>query len=331
MNPERSNGSHSSASAQPSANGPLHSLLANGFEEKPLWTGLYESARDAFFPPRLPPLQLTSTPVPTPDRMATRTNPWAVGTAALANAGLLALLLLFGLTSTLHRNPSIGSKVHLKDFTLFAPASSDPSHGGGSGGDHSLTDPIAGRSPRPDIAPIAPPQVPVLQNPRLAVNPSIAVSIKLPDNSLPNIGVQSSHRVMLASNGPGSGAGIGTHCCGGDGPGNGPGYGPGDKGGFGGDVYKPGTGGVTSPIPIVSPDAEFSDEARRNKYQGVCMIAIVVDAQGYPRNPRVVRSLGMGLDEKALEAVARYRFKPALKNGKPVAAAILVEVNFRLY
>jgi TonB family protein len=84
-------------------------------------------------------------------------------------------------------------------------------------------------------------------------------------------------------------------------------------------------------VPIVSPEAEFSDEARRNKYQGVCMISVIVDARGYPRNPRVVRSLGMGLDEKALEAVQKYRFKPATKNGKAVAATISVEVNFRLY
>jgi TonB family protein len=99
----------------------------------------------------------------------------------------------------------------------------------------------------------------------------------------------------------------------------------------GGGPYTPGAGGVSFPVPLVSPEAEFSDEARRAKYQGVCAISIVVDTRGYPQNPRVVRSLGMGLDEKALEAVSRYRFKPALKNGKPVPAIITVEVNFRLY
>lgn len=253
---------------------------------------------------------------------AARTNPWAFGTAALANSALLALLLLLGLRSLRPPVP-FPQPVHLRDFTLFAPPNN--ATGGGSGGDHSLVDPIAGRPPKQAIMPIMPAQMPILDNPRLPVDPAIAVSIKLPDNSLPNIGMQSSRNVTLASAGPGSGPGIGTHCCGGDGPGNGPSYGPGDQ------VYKPGAGGVTNPIPIVSPDAEFSDEARRNKYQGVCMISIVVDARGYPQNARVVRSLGMGLDEKALEAVARYRFKPALKNGKPVAAAILVEVNFRLY
>jgi len=88
---------------------------------------------------------------------------------------------------------------------------------------------------------------------------------------------------------------------------------------------------VSDPIPIVIPEAEFSDEARRNKLQGICIISLIVDAKGFPRNPRVTRSLGMGLDEKALEAVEKYRFKPSLKNGRPVAVTISVAVNFRLF
>jgi TonB family protein len=61
------------------------------------------------------------------------------------------------------------------------------------------------------------------------------------------------------------------------------------------------------------------------------LIAVIVDARGYPQNPRVIRSLGIGLDEKALEAVQRYRFRPAMKDGKPVAAMISVQVDFRLF
>ena len=77
--------------------------------------------------------------------------------------------------------------------------------------------------------------------------------------------------------------------------------------------------------------AEFSDEARRNKYQGVCMISLIVDAQGIPRNPVVIQPLGEGLDEKALEAIPRYKFKPGMKNGRAVATRVVVEVNFRLF
>jgi len=311
-------------------------LLGKNFEEKPLLTGLYESLRDTVFPPKLPPLELTSTPVLTPDRMAVKTNPWAIGTAIIMNGGILAIVLLLGLSSTINHLPKSapGDHLHLKDFTLFAPPDAGAAHGGSGCGANELTDPIVGWPPKQEIMPIVPPQVSMLARPTLAIDPAVAVplEIKLPDDPmLPNIGVHTSPKVKVASNGPGTEAGMGTGSRGGDGPGNGPGYGPGSDRGFGGLRYTPGIGGVSNPTPIVSPEAEFSDEARRNKYQGVCMISILVDAHGYPENPRVVRSLGMGLDEKALEAVQRYRFKPAMKDGKPVPVTILVEVNFRLY
>ncbi|MGD0736554.1 MAG: TonB family protein [Terracidiphilus sp.] len=263
-----------------------------------------------------------------------KTNPWAIGTATLANGAILAMLLCMGFSTTINHLPKrpLGDSIQLKDFTLFAPPSPQ-SAGGGGGGSNSLTDPNAGRTPRQDMMPIVPPQPQVLLDPRLPVDPAIAVpiEIKLPDNpSLPNIGVTKSPTVTL-SGGPGTNAGIGTGSRGGDGPGNGPGYGSGRDGSTGGSVYRPGVGGVSNPIPIVTPEAEFSDEARSNKYQGVCMIAIIVDAQGFPQNPRVIQSLGMGLDEKALEAVRKYRFKPAMKDGKPVASIISVAVNFRLF
>lgn len=97
-----------------------------------------------------------------------------------------------------------------------------------------------------------------------------------------------------------------------------------------GGVYRIG-GGVSAPVPIFSPEAEFSDEARRAKYQGVCLVSLIVDAQGNPQNPRVVRGLGRGLDEKALEAVRKYKFKPAMKGNTPVPVMMSIEVNFKLY
>jgi TonB family protein len=315
---------------------PINDFIGMSFEEKPIWAGLYESFRDAVFPPKLPPLELTSTPIPTPDRMAVKTNPWAIGTATIANGGVLAILILMGLTSTINhlsKSPQ-GDKIRLSDFPLFAPASTQPAGGSDGGGSNELMDPIKGRLPKREEMPITPPQVPILDNPRLAIDSAIAVplDIKLPDNpSLANIGVHNSPNVMLASNGPGNRGGIGTGSDGGDGPGNGNGGGPGSDRGFGNSIYTPGIGGVSNPIPIVSPEAEFSDEARRNKYQGICLIAVIVDARGYPQNPRVIRSLGIGLDEKALEAVQRYRFRPAMKDGKPVAAMISVQVDFRLF
>jgi len=157
-------------------------------------------------------------------------------------------------------------------------------------------------------------------------------NITLPDNPmLPNIGVKNSLNVRLDSNGQGSGGGMGTGSGGGLGSGTGNGYGPGYGGNTGGGLERIG-GRVSGPIPLFQPEAEFSDEARRAKYQGICVISVIVDAQGNPQNPRVVRALGMGLDEKALEAVRKYKFKPAMKDGKtPVAVMVNIEVNFRLY
>jgi protein TonB len=310
----------------------IHEFLATSIEEKHIWAGLYESVHDALFPAKLPPLELTSSPIATPDRMAARTNPWAIGTAAIANGCILAILILVGLgTARKHFDPTTADRpFYISDFPVLAPHDARAARGGPGGGNNELIDPATGRPPRLDNMPLAPPQVPVIDNPMLAVDPAIPIDLKLPDNSaLLNIGVHSSPSVTLASNGPGMKAGIGSGSDGGVGPGKGPGYGtingPGDS------IYQAGVGGVTNPVPITSPEAEFSDEARRQKYQGVCMISVIVDAQGYPQNPRVIQRLGMGLDEKALEAVAKYRFKPAMKDGRPVPVLITVMVNFRLY
>ena len=104
----------------------------------------------------------------------------------------------------------------------------------------------------------------------------------------------------------------------------------GDQGAGSGKVYQPGPG-VTNPKLVFAPNPEYSVEARRAKYQGVCVVGVIVDTRGYPQRVHVIRSLGMGLDEKALAAVREYRFAPGLHEGKPVAVAIKIEVNFRLY
>jgi TonB family protein len=95
-------------------------------------------------------------------------------------------------------------------------------------------------------------------------------------------------------------------------------------------LYRVGSG-VSAPTAISSPAPHFSDEAKRAKYQGICILSLIVDAQGMPQDVRVLRTLGMGLDEKAIEAVKQYRFKPAMKKDEPVPVRIVVEVNFRLY
>jgi TonB family protein len=314
----------------------LDAFLGKAFEEKPIWTGLWESIRDVFFPPKLPPLELTSTPIPVPDPMAFKTNPWAVGSAAVINGLILAIMLYIGARAVINKimPPKQVTNVDVGNFDLAAPKAMKTAGGGGGGGSHDIIDPIKGKLPKIDKAPVTPPMVPILDHPKLAIDSAIAVQkdIKLPDNpNMPMIGVTNSPNVTMASNGQGTGGGMGTGSGGGLGSGNGNGFGPGSGGNTGGGLFRIG-GGVSAPVPIISPEAEFSDEARRAKYQGVCLVSLIVDAQGNPQNPRVIRALGMGLDEKALEAVRRYKFKPALKEGKtPVPVMITIEVNFRLY
>jgi periplasmic protein TonB len=116
---------------------------------------------------------------------------------------------------------------------------------------------------------------------------------------------------------------------GGVGPGSGPGFGPGSGGGMGGGVYKIG-GGVSSPSLIFKVEPEYSEEARKAKFQGTVLLYVEVDEKGLPRNIRVIRPLGLGLDQKAIEAVEKWKFSPGKKDGKPVAVQAQIEVNFRL-
>jgi len=132
------------------------------------------------------------------------------------------------------------------------------------------------------------------------------------------------------SNGTGYGGSIGSGAGLGMDEGIGGGIGRGVGAGYSGGIFTVG-GGVTAPRAIYKPDPEYSPEARQAKYQGTVVVSLVVTPDGTARGLRVVRSLGMGLDEKALEAVRKWRFEPARKDGKPVAVAVDVEINFRLF
>lgn len=87
---------------------------------------------------------------------------------------------------------------------------------------------------------------------------------------------------------------------------------------------------ITSPIPTSTPEAKYSLEARKKKIEGVVLVSIIVDASGSPQNPRILKPLGYGLDEAAIDAVKSYRFKPAMKDGHPVPVMMTIQVNFRL-
>jgi TonB family protein len=312
----------------------LDAFLGKAFEEKPLWADLWSSVRDVFFPVKLPPLQLTSTPIPVPDRMAVKTNPWAIGISTTINGLILCIILFFVGKKVIETvKPSLlGTNVDITDYN--APKSDTKAGGGGGGGDRSMIEANKGKLPQKAPDTLTPPTPVTIEHPKLPELSTINVQkdIQLPDNpEMPMIGMKNSSNVQLASAGGGNGAGMGSGSGGGLGSGYGNGYGPGSGGNAGGGVYAVG-GRISAPVPIYQPEAEFSDEARRAKYQGVCVIALIVDAQGNPQNVHVIRTLGMGLDEKAMEAVRKYKFKPAMKDGKtPVPTMITVEVDFHLY
>jgi TonB family protein len=88
---------------------------------------------------------------------------------------------------------------------------------------------------------------------------------------------------------------------------------------------------VKAPIPIHTVNPAFSDQARAQKIQGTVMVTIIVDTNGDVQDVEVVKPMGYGLDQKAIEAVKKYRFQPATRDGKPVPVYITVAINFRLY
>jgi protein TonB len=250
--------------------------------------------------------------------------------ASLALHAAMVASLFLGLL-TVKNMPQI-KQTTLSDIDIAAysvpPGHKDPK-GGGGGGDSSKLPATRGLPSRSSARQFTPPDV----MPALPSKLPVEETIIAPDLNLPapkQVGDTLS-KVLTLSNGPGANGGIGTGDRGGDGSGGGPGYGPGFKGGYGGDIFLAGRNGVTAPRAIFTPEPEFSEEARKIKLQGVVVLGIVVGADGHPRNLRVERSLGYGLDEKALEAVRTWRFQPGTKDGHPVSVLMNIEVHFNLY
>ena len=223
----------------------------------------------------------------------------------------------------------VGIVTDISPYVL--PASSTKAGGGGGGGDRDKLQASKGALPKFSDQQITPPAVVVRnENPKLAVDPTVVVPPKIQLPTTGPLGDPLSNVLGPPSSGTGSGGGIGSGSGGGVGSGRGPGVGPGYGGGVGGGVYRVG-GGVSAPRALYAPDPEYSEEARKAKFQGTVMLWVIVGPDGHPHNIQVQRSLGMGLDEKAIEAVRTWKFEPARKDGQPVAVQIYVEVNFRLY
>jgi periplasmic protein TonB len=300
-----------------------------------LFTGLLGNLRDFFFPEKLPPLELVSQPIAVSDPMAVKRSPASSMLSFLLHAGIFAALVWFILQARNHivapqkvEVTAIVVPPYIPPVTAPAPQAMG---GGGGGGFHQPVEAVKGHLPPVEKAPINPPELQV-DHPKLAVAPAVVMpqQIKLPDNSLPNIGMPQSTQVVMKSQGSGSGSGFGVGGGGGIGAGEGGGIGSGTVGGYGGGVMAVG-GGVTAPVVIHKVEAEFTDEARRVKYQGVASVGLIVDAQGNPEGVHVVHPLGMGLDQKAVEAVRQYKFKPAMFKGRAVPVQMVIEVDFHMF
>jgi periplasmic protein TonB len=316
-------------------------LLPRTTMDESLWSSLKSNIRAALFPEKLPPLKLTSRPVRVREIWGDYNYKKTSASLSLVVhiamvAGLIAISIMGAKAVKQAEKPRETVILIAPDLTPPLPMTkkSDTTvGGGGGGGDRDKLQAPKGKLPKLAMQQITPPAI-VIRNdhPKLAVEPTVVVppQIKLASN-MPLIG-----NPMAAipsgppSNGTGSGGGIGSGSGGGVGSGTGPGVGPGHGGGIGGGVFRVG-GGVSAPRALDTPDPEYSEEARKAKYQGTCVLWLIVGPDGKPRDVKVARALGMGLDQKAMEAVRNWKFQPAMKDGKPVAVQINVEVNFRLY
>ncbi len=214
--------------------------------------------------------------------------------------------------------------------------------GGGGGGKNELTPASQGAPPpfssvTPIIVPttrptLNPPVLPVaeilLGDPAQNIKRDEFVPTGLPD------GVPGA-----PSDGPGANGGIGDGKEGGVGPGEGPGSGLGKYGGKGGGLYD-GPGGKlgseavtavdTKPVPLNEPRPNYTEEARKNKVQGVVRARALIGSDGLIKQVRIIRGLPDGLNEEAIRAAMQIRFKPAMKNGQAVSYWTSLDVEFNL-
>jgi TonB family protein len=262
-------------------------------------------------------------------------RPTNFGISVCAHAVALTLLLTSSLwlANTKADKPQILTDVAPTSDSLSLAQTLAKSGGGGGGGDRERVDAPQGRLPKSAMQQITPPEVVVRnENPKFVAEATVVVppQVNLPNSHLPNLGDPTSRVVGPLSNGIGAGSGIGAGEGGGVGSGGDVGVGPGLRGGYGGGIYNVG-GGVSAPRAIYKPEPEYSTEARQAKYQGTVVVSLIVGSDGKAHDVRVARALGMGLDEKAIEAVQQWRFEPAMKDGRPVAVTVNVQVSFRLF
>jgi TonB family protein len=263
--------------------------------------------------------------------------------ASFAIHGSLALLLFMTFVARPPFIPKIPPKGIDRIFAppteylhkLLAPREVPGNHGAGGGGERSAIHVTVGQIPSPSAQQIMAPSVHTFPNSVMLLEPTVvgAQNLSFPNNNLPNWGDPNSN-VRTNSDGSGCCLGMGDGGKGsGIGPGRGKGAGPGKDGdGIGSSPVGPPGNGVRFPSCQYCPRPEYSDEARRVHYQGLVMLNVVVLPDGRVGRIELVTGPGLGLDDKAIEAVRNWRFNPAIgPKGKAIAVVIPVEVQFQLF
>ena len=300
----------------------------------PAWPQAGSRLPEEYSSSRRAPAQATSRPIFAADPLAFKRDRTSSVISFVVHAVAITLVLTLALKARTVVTPERTTIVMPVDFKITPPPMTLPvarvQGGGGGGGAREVVEPVRGHPPT-IVAKmqIAPPQIIRIDRPKLAAEPTEMV--KMPDNNnLPTVGMAQSPQIALASQGSGSGSGFGQGLGGGIGAGRGSGAGPGGGGGYGGGLMSVG-GGVSAPQVIHSVEPQFTDDARRANYQGSVSIKLIVDSQGNPQDVRLVSHLGMGLDEKAIEAVRQYKFRAAMYQGHPVSVQIVIDVDFHLH
>jgi protein TonB len=245
----------------------------------------------------------------------------STGYAVLAHAAAI-LLVCLAVSAHVRFTPPVAAP-DITELSTPPPIALEKKAAGGGGGSNNHAPVAKGQLPKFAPVQITPPRIPVeakIKMPEPAIE--AVTNLKMDNPNMPNLGMPNSNS-LSTSLGGGKGTGMGD--------GNGPGLGNGRGGNWGGGDVKNIGGGITEPVVITQVEPEFSEEARRAKYPGDVIVSLIVDATGMPQNVHVLHGVGMGLDEKAVEAVKQYRFKPARENGKPVAVYMNVDVGFHIY
>ncbi|HZP47307.1 MAG TPA: energy transducer TonB [Vicinamibacterales bacterium] len=218
---------------------------------------------------------------------------------------------------------------------VFLPSAGAGGGGGGGGNRHAEPirraeaigrDRVTLRIAKP--APLAAPAAVVDAVPAL---PSLVLdAVPLASGTRDLIGLPTGGVSEGVSTGPGSGGGVGTGTGTGIGSGAGPGLGEGRGGGAGGDVYRPG-GSVSAPRLVTQVRPTYTADAMQRRVQGSVVIEMVVMPNGSPARIRVVRSLDPDLDDRAMAAVAQWRFEPGRLSGRPVSVLVNVVLDFTIH